>query len=65
MRRLLRHALFIVAFLLGGDGFFNDGRETDNVLEALRTEAIAGQAKLQGYHFNSGLSRQFAVLSPQ
>ena len=65
MRRYFRHALIILAFLFGGDGFFNDGRDTDAVLDVLRSEALARQAQLQGYHFNAGLSRQMAALSPR
>lgn len=62
MRGLLCHALIVTAFLLGGDWRFNDGRDTQALIAALRADAVAGGAQLQAHHFNQALDRQLAVL---
>jgi hypothetical protein len=62
MRRFLCHALIVTAFLLGGDWSFNDGRDTEALLSALRADVVAGGAQLQAHRFNAAIERQLAVL---
>jgi hypothetical protein len=64
MRSLLCHALIVTAVLIGGDYRFNDGKDTEALLAALRADLIASQAQLQSHHFNVAIDQQIAVLRP-